>query len=148
MLKEKKYGKKEINKMISPKNWEIWDAPKSETVMYQYFPEFTCLCPRSGYPDFAKVHIVSIPSKKVLELKSLKLWLNSFREKGISHENTTNFIADTLMDELKLKYIFVLMEYSPRGNLDTFPMTERGNIQYRNKEEIKQMKRNLIDKIM
>lgn len=118
-----KYGSERLEKMIDPKNWEIWDAPGYE-VLYQRFPEFTCLCPRSGYPDFATVHIISIPDKKVLELKCLKLWLNSFRNVGISHENATYQIANTLFNRLELKYIFVLMEYTPRGNLTTFPMTE------------------------
>lgn len=125
MTQEKKYGDKEMNKMANPKNWDIWDAPKQGEIIYQKFPELTCLCPRSSYPDFAKVHLIIIPDKKVVELKCLKLWLNSFRDMGISHENATAKIADTLFDTLKLTYIFVLMEYTPRGNLTTIPMTIR-----------------------
>jgi len=143
----KNYGSKEVDKMVNTKNWELWDAPKNSTPIYQYFPEFTCLCPRSGYPDFAKVHIISVANKKVLELKDLKLWLNSFRNVGISHENATNLIAETLMKKLKLKYIFVLMEYSPRGNLHTLPMVELKR-QYKLSNEVVQIKKKLIDKVI
>ena len=120
------YGTTETEKYANPDNWEIWKAPDNEEVLYQMFPEFTCLCPRSGYPDFAKVHLITIPDKKVVELKCLKLWLNSFRNKGISHEDATQTVAKTLFDTLGLKYVFVLMEYTPRGNLITYPMTQFG----------------------
>ncbi len=140
-----KYGSKRVKSMADPKNWEIWDAPKYEEVLYQTFPEFTCLCPRSGYPDFAKVHIILIPNKKVVELKCLKLYLNSFRNVGISHENTTQKIADVLFKTLRLKYIFVLMEYTPRGNLTTFPMTERGKTE---REEVAIIKTKLLNNLI
>ncbi len=141
----KKYGSKNVNDMSNPHNWEIWDAPKHEEVIYQRFPEFTCLCPRSGYPDFATVHLITIPQRKVIEMKCLKLWLNSFRDVGISHENSTQLIADTLFNRLKLKYIFVLMEYSPRGNLTTFPMTERGKVE---RLEVSVIKKKLLKKLI
>lgn len=144
-----KYGITEQNKFADPKNWEIWDAPEHEEVIYQMFPEFTCLCPRSGYPDFAKVHLIIVPDKKVIELKCLKLWLNSFRNIGISHENMTQKIATTLFETLKLKYIFVLMEYSPRGNLTTYPMTElNANKSVGVREEIRTLKEKLLSKVI
>ncbi len=93
-------------------------------MLYQRFPEFTCLCPRSGYPDFATVHLVTIPNERVIELKHLKLWLNSFRERPISHELAAAEIVDTLAKTLGLAYVFILMEYTPRGNLVTYPMIE------------------------
>lgn len=119
-----KYGSEEIQKYADPKQWEIWDAPNGFEALYQNFPEFTCLCPRSGYPDFAKVHLITVPDKKVLEMKNLKMWLNSFRNVGISHENATHQILETLVETLNLQYGFILMEYTPRGNLTTFPMRE------------------------
>ena len=77
------------------RTWEIWSAPEGHReVLYQRFPEFTCLCPRSDYPDFATVHLVTIPDRKVLELKHLKLWLNSFRDRAISHELATAEIVE------------------------------------------------------
>jgi len=120
-----RYGSDEIAKVANPENWEIWNLPKgAKEVLYQTFPEFTCLCPRSSYPDFSTVHLITIPDRKVLELKNLKLWLNSYRSKPISHENATHEIIQTLVDKLDLAYGFILMEYTPRGNLTTFLMKE------------------------
>jgi 7-cyano-7-deazaguanine reductase len=120
-----KYGAEVIEAVADPANWEIWPAPEHHPeVLYQHFPEFTCLCPRSNYPDFAAVHLVIMPSTKVVELKHFKLWLNSFRTREISHELATAEIVDTLSKTLDLNYIFVLMEYTPRGNLTTIPMVE------------------------
>src|SRR3954453_16560318 len=122
---DRKYGGEAVAAASDPATWEIWPAPEGHCeVLYQRFPEFTCLCPRSEYPDFATVHLVTIPDRKVLELKHLKLWLNSFRDRAISHELATAEIVDTLATVLDLHYIFVLMEYTPRGNLKTYPMVE------------------------
>src|SRR3954468_12382368 len=60
-------------------------------------PEFTCLCPRSGFPDFATIHIKYVPHKFCVELKSLKLYINGFREQKIYHEDVTNVILDDLI---------------------------------------------------
>jgi 7-cyano-7-deazaguanine reductase len=120
-----RYGSDAVAAAADPATWELWPAPEGHPeVVYQRFPEFTCLCPRSGYPDFATVHLVSIPERRVLELKQLKLWLNSYRERPISHELATAEIADTLVRVLDLSYLFILMEYTPRGNLLTVPMIE------------------------
>lgn len=119
------YGHDAIQEAGDPASWEIWPAPTGHReVLYQRFPEFTCLCPRSGYPDFATVHLVTIPDQNVVELKHLKLWLNSFRERTISHELATAEILNTLVQTLDLAYGFVLMDYTPRGNLITIPMIE------------------------
>lgn len=119
------YGGEAVAAAMDPSTWEIWPAPEGHReVLYQRFPEFTCLCPRSGYPDFATVHLVMIPDRKVLELKHLKLWLNSFRDRPISHELATAEIIETLTRTLELSYAFILMEYTPRGNLLTVPMIE------------------------
>ena len=124
-LEDRKYGGEAVVAAADPATWEIWPAPEGHReVLYQRFPEFTCLCPRSEYPDFATVHLVTIPDRKVLELKHLKLWLNSFRDRAISHELATAEIVDTLARTLELSYAFILMEYTPRGNLLTVPMIE------------------------
>lgn len=124
-MESKTYGAEAIAGVADPSNWEIWPAPERHPeVLYQHFPEFTCLCPRSSYPDFAAVHLVTVPDRKVVELKHLKLWLNSFRERPISHELAAAEIVDTLASTLDLHYVFVLMEYTPRGNLTTYPMVE------------------------
>ena len=119
------YGDAAVAAAADPATWEVWPAPEGHReVLYQRFPEFTCLCPRSGYPDFATVHLVTIPERQVVELKHLKLWLNSYRERRISHELATAEIVQTLARVLDLSYAFILMEYTPRGNLLTIPMIE------------------------
>jgi 7-cyano-7-deazaguanine reductase len=119
------YGREEIERAADPARWELWPAPSAHPeTLYQRFPEFTCLCPRSAYPDFATVHLVTIPHEKVVELKHLKLWLNSFRDRAISHELATAEIVETFARVLDCNYVFVLMEYTPRGNLTTYPMVE------------------------
>jgi len=125
----RKYGGEAVAAAADPATWEIWPAPEGHReVLYQRFPEFTCLCPRSEYPDFATVHLVTIPDRKVLELKHLKLWLNSFRDRPISHELAAAEIVDTLVRTLDLSYAFILMEYTPRGNLLTVPMIEHRDL--------------------
>ena len=121
----REYGGEAVAAAADPATWEIWPAPEGHReVLYQRFPEFTCLCPRSGYPDFATVHLVTIPDRQVLELKHLKLWLNSFRDRPISHELAAAEIVETLARTLDVSYAFILMEYTPRGNLLTVPMIE------------------------
>lgn len=112
-----KYGEKAIKKA----KIETWDNPEPERD-YEInisFPEFTCLCPRSGYPDFATIRIVYIPDKKIVELRSLKLYLNSFRDKYISHEEVTNRIYSDLYKSLKPRFLEVTGDFNPRGNVKT-----------------------------
>ena len=83
------------------------------------FPEFTCKCPFSGYPDFATLKIIYQPNKKLIELKAMKLYLNSFREKKISHEEVTNKIIDDLVEASDPKWIQLEADFNPRGNVHT-----------------------------
>ena len=83
------------------------------------FPEFTCKCPFSGYPDFATLKIIYQPNKKVIELKAIKLFLNSFREKKISHEEVTNKIIDDLVAASDPKWMQLEADFNPRGNVHT-----------------------------
>ena len=83
------------------------------------FPEFTCKCPFSGYPDFATLRIIYQPNNKVIELKAIKLYLNSFREKKISHEEVTNQIIDDLIEASDPKWIQLEADFNPRGNVHT-----------------------------
>ena len=82
-------------------------------------PEFTCLCPRSGFPDFATIFITYRPKKKCVELKSLKLYINQFRDKKIFHEDVTNMILQDLVDLLDPKFIEVKSDFNVRGNIHT-----------------------------
>ena len=112
-----KYGEKKIRGA----KLELWDNPTPERD-YQIdisFPEFTCLCPRSGYPDFATINIIYIPDKKIVELKALKLFLNSFRDVSISHEEATNRIYEVLQKKLKPRRLEVVGDFNPRGNVKT-----------------------------
>jgi len=112
-----KYGEREIEE----KELEAWDNPFPERD-YEVsitFGEFTCLCPRSGYPDFATIRIRYIPDIKIVELKSLKLYLNSFRNEHISHEEVTNSIYGQLQDMLTPRFLEVVGDFNPRGNVKT-----------------------------
>lgn len=83
------------------------------------FPEFTCVCPKTGYPDFASIEIYYLPSKLCLELKSWKLYLNSFRMIGTFHETVTFHLFETLKKTLSPKWLLVIGDFFPRGNVDT-----------------------------
>ena len=83
------------------------------------FPEFTCKCPFSGYPDFATLKIIYQPSNKVIELKAIKLYLNNFREKKISHEEVANKIIDDFVESSEPKWIQLVADFNPRGNVHT-----------------------------
>lgn len=82
-------------------------------------PEFTCVCPRSGFPDFATLYIQYVPDKWCVELKSLKLWLNSFRDKKVFHEDVTNNILDDLVELLDPHFLQVVGDFNVRGNIKT-----------------------------
>jgi 7-cyano-7-deazaguanine reductase len=116
-LTELKYGEK----AIAEARLECWPNPNPERdyTIEISFPEFTCLCPRSGYPDFATIHIKYIPDKYIIELRSLKLYLNKFRGVYISHEEVTNKIYADLYQELKPRFLEVTGDFNPRGNVKT-----------------------------
>ena len=80
-------------------------------------PEFTCKCPFSGYPDFAKLNICYQPKMKVYELKSLKLYINNFRDMKISHEEVVNIIMDDLVHAGSPHWIHLNAKFNPRGNV-------------------------------
>jgi 7-cyano-7-deazaguanine reductase len=82
-------------------------------------PEFTCLCPRSGFPDFATIRIKIVPDKYCVELKSLKLYINGFRDKHVFHEDVTNVILQDLIDLLDPWEITVVGDFTVRGNIHT-----------------------------
>ncbi len=112
-----KYGEKAIKKA----RLEIWENPNPERD-YEInitLPEFTCLCPRSGYPDFATFAVRYVPDQKIVELKSLKLYLNAFRNEYISHEEITNRFYSELKKKLRPRYLEVVGDFNPRGNVKT-----------------------------
>lgn len=112
-----KYGEEAISRAVL----EAWPNPSPErdyTVEIS-FPEFTCLCPRSGYPDFATIRISYVPDASIVELKSLKLYLNSFRNENISHEAATNRIYEDIERTIRPKRLRVTGDFHPRGNVHT-----------------------------
>ena len=117
MEKELKYGEKAILEA----ELEAWPNPYPERdyLIEISFPEFTCLCPRSGYPDFATIKIRYIPDKLIVELRSLKLYLNKYRGRYISHEEATNRIYTDLYELLKPRFLEVIGDFNPRGNVKT-----------------------------
>lgn len=82
-------------------------------------PEFTCLCPKTGFPDFATIFIRYQPDQWCVELKSLKLYINKFRDQGVYHEDVTNIIADDLIGLLDPQEIEVVADFNVRGNIHT-----------------------------
>src|SRR5690242_5211859 len=82
-------------------------------------PEFTCLCPRTGQPDFATIRIAYVPNERCVELKSLKLYLWSFRDEGHFHEAVTNRILDDLVALLAPRKISVVGDFWVRGGIHT-----------------------------
>jgi 7-cyano-7-deazaguanine reductase len=83
-------------------------------------PEFTCLCPLTGQPDFARLHITYIPGEKCIELKSLKLYLWSYRDEGAFHEKVTNQILDDLVAAAKPRFMEIRGEWFVRGGIATW----------------------------
>ena len=82
-------------------------------------PEFTCQCPFSGYPDFGVINLLYQPYEKVLELKSLKLYINSFRNIKISHEEVTNKILDDFVLASNPSWMQLEVYFNPRGIVHT-----------------------------
>jgi len=82
-------------------------------------PEFTCICPRTGQPDFATIHIRYVPDQLCIELKSLKLYLWSFREQGAFHEEVINRILDDLTRACRPRSMTVVGDFYVRGGIHT-----------------------------
>ena len=115
-----KYGEIEIAQFDINKEENFWPNEHEKNYIIDIIlPEFVSLCPRSGYPDFATIKLHYIPNKKVIELKALKLYINSFMKRHISHENAANEIYDTLVQKLEPKWIKLVADFNPRGNVHT-----------------------------
>ena len=112
---EMKYGEREIinGELITFPNPRIGRRYNVDISL----PEFTCKCPFSGYPDFATIGIIYVPDRKVAELKALKLYINSYRDRYISHEEVTNQILDDFVSIVDPHHIVVKADFSPRGNV-------------------------------
>ncbi len=115
-----KYGEKEIAEFDINLDENYWanEHKKNYTITID-LPEFMCKCPRSGYPDFANIRLEYMPDEKVIELKALKLYINSFMDRHISHENSANEIYDKLYSNLKPRSMKIIADFNPRGNVHT-----------------------------
>lgn len=92
---------------------------KRDYQIHMEIPEFTCVCPKTGQPDFANLILDYIPDKKCVELKSLKLYIWSYREQGAFHEAVTNQILEDLVAVMKPRYIRLTARFFVRGGIFT-----------------------------
>jgi len=99
-------------------------------------PEFTCLCPLTGQPDFAEFEINYIPDKKCVELKSLKLYMASYRDVGAFHEDNTNQILSDLVELTKPRYMSVVGYWKVRGGIITTVTTKYIKKNWKDKNKI------------
>ena len=112
----------------NPELLEAFDNKHPDNDYFVRFdcPEFTSLCPITGQPDFGKIYISYIPDKKMVESKSLKLYLFSFRNHGDFHEDCVNKIMKDLIKLMDPKYIEVLGDFNPRGGISIVPFANYG----------------------
>jgi 7-cyano-7-deazaguanine reductase len=88
------------------------------------YPEFTCKCPRTGYPDFATISLNYIPGALICELKSFKLYLNRYRDQYLFHEAATNQMLDDFVAAIQPQHAEIVADWNPRGNLHTVVRAE------------------------
>jgi len=98
--------------------------PGRDFAIHMQIPEFTCLCPKTGQPDFATLFLDYIPDAKCVELKSLKLYIWSFRNEGAFHEAVTNRILDDLVEALQPRFMRLTAKFFVRGGIFTNVVAE------------------------
>lgn len=121
-------GKTEYKDDYAPEVLEAFDNKHQERDYWVTFncPEFTSLCPITGQPDFATIHISYIPDVKMVESKALKLYLFSFRNHGAFHEDCVNIMMNDLIELMNPRYIEVTGIFTPRGGISIYPYTNYG----------------------
>lgn len=121
-------GKTEYKDDYAPEVLEAFDNKHQGNDYWVTFncPEFTSLCPITGQPDFATIHINYIPDVKMVESKALKLYLFSFRNHGAFHEDCVNIIMKDLIKLMDPKYIEVVGIFTPRGGISIYPFCNYG----------------------
>ncbi len=100
-------------------------SPDRDYTIRMQIPEFTCLCPRTGQPDFATLELEYVPERLCVELKSLKLYIWSFRDRGAFHEAVTNEIADQLVAATQPRFLRLAARFNVRGGIRTSVVVER-----------------------
>jgi 7-cyano-7-deazaguanine reductase len=121
--------KTEYPQTYAPEILEAFDNKNPGKIAWTTFvcTEFTSLCPKTGQPDFAKVFVNYIAGDKMVESKSMKLYLFSFRNHGDFHEDCIQTICDDLVKLLKPKYLEVIGEFTPRGGIAIYPFASHAS---------------------
>ena len=99
-------------------------SPDRDYTIHMNLPEFTCLCPKTGQPDFATLEIDYVPDQLCVELKALKLYIWSYRDKGAFHEAVTNEILDDLVNATSPCFMRITAKFNARGGIVTHIVTE------------------------
>ena len=99
-------------------------SPTRDYTIHMEVPEFTCLCPRTGQPDFAVLYLDYVPDALCVELKSLKLYIWSFRDQGVFHEAVTNQILEHLVQALQPRFLRLTAKFNVRGGIYTTVVVE------------------------
>ena len=129
------YGKEEIDK-TKDEELETWEHEYEGSYIHLEHPEYTALCPRSGYPDFGTIVLDYVPDGKVCELKAFKLYINSFRDGRISHENVVNIMADKFYKDVQPACLRIIGDFTRRGGIKTVVTVYRGkNVMYSGGDE-------------
>lgn len=111
--------------------FELFDNPRPgrDYTITMRCPEFTSVCPKTGQPDFGEITIQYCPDKLCLELKSLKFYMQSYRNRGIFYEKLTNDILDDLSAACKPRWMKITSRFTPRGGINTEVVAETGQAQ-------------------
>ncbi len=119
---------------------EVWENryPDKDYTINLEIPEFTCICPKTGLPDFATIHIQYVPGRLCVELKSFKLYLLAYRQWGIFHEHAVNKILEDFVRATRPRWVKIVGEFNPRGGIKTIVAAEykRGSKKKANKKVI------------
>jgi len=111
-------------------------APDHDYTIRMTIPEFTCLCPRTGQPDFATLELEYVPDGLCVELKALKLYIWSFRNRGAFHEAVTNEIIDRLAQAVAPRFMRLTARFNIRGGITTHVIAERRAPSWRGAEPV------------
>jgi len=106
-------------------------TPGHDYTIRMTIPEFTCLCPRTGQPDFATLELEYVPDRLCIELKALKLYIWSFRDRGVFHEAVTNEIIDRLARAATPRFMRLTARFNVRGGISTQVIAERRSPDWR-----------------
>ena len=108
------------------KSLETFDNPQPQRdyTIHIRIPEFTCLCPKTGQPDFAELELQYVPNERCVELKALKMYVWSFRDEGAFHEDVTNRILDDLVAATQPRFMRLTADFNVRGGIYTKVVAE------------------------